>query len=133
MINTTLIKNGAGINLALNGDSTELAMHVNNLYNYGVISRVPDFFKEGQDDSVTVQSDRGRLLRGYIAMAHVALQADKARTANLKGKPGTLFRFLAVKDAAKELGYMEVETTIKTKLNDDCFRTPAGYSDHLSD
>ena len=133
MISTTLIHNGAGINLALSGNAAELAAHVNRLYNYGVVSNVPDFYKEGEDDSVTVQSDRGRLLRGHIAMASVALQADKARTAKLKGKPGTVFRFLAVMDAAKELGYMGVETALKTEANGDIFGTPKGYSDHLSD
>lgn len=133
MINTTLICNGAGINLALSGEAAELATHVNRLYNYGVVSNIPDFYKEGEDDFVTVQSDRGRLLRGYIAMASVALQANKARTAKLKGKPGTVFRFLAAKDAARELGYMGVEAAIKTEANGDIFGMPRSYSDSLSD
>lgn len=83
----TIEKFGACFNLTLIGTPAEVAARVNTLFNYGVISNVPETFDEKTDGCVMVQTDAGRLERGFNAIAQVELQADKMLTAKYKGKP----------------------------------------------
>lgn len=86
MITKTKEKFGAAINLYLTAPAAELVQEVNRLFNFGVISAVPESFEEGVDTHVMVQSDPQRFERGHVAMAVVECQRDKALCATYKGK-----------------------------------------------
>ncbi len=65
---------GAAINFRLRGTAPDVTRDVNRLFNYGVISKLPVDFKEGDSTAVTVQSDRGRMERGFQSFAEVSLR-----------------------------------------------------------
>ncbi len=62
-------RNGASINLHLTGEPCAVTRDVSMLYNYGVISKFPDDYKENETAQIVVQSDAGRVARGFNAMA----------------------------------------------------------------
>ena len=78
---------GAALNLGITGDAAEVALHVNKLFNYGIISNVPDTFEENKDTHVVVQSDPGRFGRGLKAMAIAQLSEDAEAVQEYKGVP----------------------------------------------
>lgn len=86
-------QNGAGLNILISGKPDEVTREVNKLYNYGVITNIPDSFKEKNDkqegdDWVVVQSDPGRFNRGMEAIAVAELFGDVDLKQALKGVAG---------------------------------------------
>lgn len=70
---------------AVKESAEKLKLHINRLYNYGIISNIPVTYDETKDTTVMVQTDRGRMLKGFIAMELTAMQADTELTKQFKG------------------------------------------------
>lgn len=96
----------------------ELAIFINHLYNYGVISNLPDDYDPSNDVAIMVQSDERRMLKGFAAMEHVKMQADDKLRAQFKGKAGREFEAEAERRAQERIAEF-----VETDLIYD--RTPA--------
>jgi hypothetical protein len=73
-------KVGAAINLYISAfQPEEITIIVNQMFNLGIVSKIPDDYREDIDCSIVLQSDRKRFLKGIIALCTIQLQnqADK--------------------------------------------------------
>lgn len=73
-------KVGASIQLYISTfQPEELTVLVNQMFNLGICSKIPDDYRENIDCSIVLKSDRKRFLKGIIALCLIQLQnqADK--------------------------------------------------------
>ena len=67
-------KFGGGLKITLTGTVEQVDAGVNQLFNYGIISNVPEDYREGRDESVTCSSYRPRFLRGLKCLAECQMK-----------------------------------------------------------
>lgn len=82
---------GAALNLHLTGEPADLARTVNLYYNHGIAANVPDTFREGEDNSVLIQTTKDRLLAGLAGIVRNEWESTPGVTKAFKGKPGSEF------------------------------------------
>lgn len=83
-VTRTIERFGAARNLTVSGNPADVEMEVNRLYNWGIVTNIPETYNPEIDMRVFLQSDEGRLNRGFLAMAITKLQADKNFCASLR-------------------------------------------------
>ncbi len=79
---------GASYKLTLTGAPADVQREVYGLHTYGIISNIPEDYKEGEDDSVTLSSQRKHFVRGFRTMAEVGMQRDATRHTVRQHKAG---------------------------------------------
>ena len=92
---------GAQLTLTLTGKPDELSRTVNTFHNFGLFlsAAIPDTYKPDEDSRVVIAVTKARVLPTLQTLAEIELAADKAFTATLKGKPGSVFKARAAERA----------------------------------
>ncbi len=105
MITFKSVKNGAGWKINAIGDASELAQTVTRLFNFGVVSAVPESFESG-DKTVTLDTYPARFFGGVRALASDAMMSDGTRHTVRVGKSKwkAIETFRAARIARKILG-----------------------------
>lgn len=91
-------KLGASYDIYLHSATAgDLALAVNLLFNWGIISEVPSGYVEGQDCYVMVQSDRKRFYRGLLtaAMTDKGLKVSQFRHKQFRCQAAACIAFVA--------------------------------------
>lgn len=96
MLNKSFVNYGANIKLTIAGDPADVAVEVLRLTNYGAIVLPPDDYHEGQDEKVTVDSSRDRLIRALITQADndisLSIATHKLRANKRQWHAAAIFR-----------------------------------------